>query len=507
MSRDAIVVGSGPNGLVAAVTLARLGLSVTVLEAQPTIGGGARTLDLAMADGIVHDVCSAVHPMAWASPVLRSFDLSTRGLKLLTPEISYAQPLPDRRAGIAYHDLDRTADRLGTDGRAWHALFGPLSEHWESVVEVAMSDKRSLPRGLSGLGDLVAATRFGLAVLEQGTGMWGARFRTEEARALLSGVAAHAIAPMPSLGAAGTALLLGALAHATPAGNTDPRPGPPRTAGGWPIPRGGSGSIVAALLNELEAHGGEIVTDHAVRSRADLPSATAYLFDTSVFTLSTVLGDLLPPARRRSLAAFSRGNAAAKVDLVLSGPVPWSVPEVGRAGTVHVGGTRTDMARAEAAVAAGHHADRPMCLVSDPTVVDRSRASGDLRPLWTYAHVPAGSPRDVTEDVLDQLERFAPGVRDVVVASRCVPAARLAEHNANLTDGDIAGGRVTLWRMLARPSAHPNPYRQSGGVYLCSASTPPGPGVHGMSGWHAARRAARDVFGLRVPPLQPTPTR
>jgi phytoene dehydrogenase-like protein len=483
---DVVVVGSGPNGLAAGVTLARLGLSVTVLEAQPTPGGGARTLDLGLADGVVHDVCSAVHPMAWASPFFRAFDLPAHGVELLTPEVSYAQPLPGGRAGIAYRDLDRTVDRLGVDGPAWRRLLGPLAARWDAVAGVAMGDKRSLPPGADDVGGLVTAARFGAGLLEQGTRAWGARFRTAEAAALLTGVGAHAITPLPSLAAAGTALLLATLGHA---------------GAGWPIPRGGSGAITAALLADLGAHGGTVVTDHPVRTRADLPPARAYLFDTDPTTLVRVLGADLRPARRRALTAFPRGNAAAKVDLVLSGPVPWADPEVGLAGTVHVGGTRAEMVRAEAAVAAGRHAEAPMCLVSDPAVVDATREVRGLRPLWAYAHVPAGSTRDVTPDVLRQLERFAPGVRDVVVASRCIPAAEMAHHNPSLVGGDIAGGSPDLWRMIARPTPTANPYRQAGGVYLCSASTPPGPGVHGMAGYHAARRAAREVFGLRLPAL------
>ncbi|ANC32375.1 phytoene desaturase family protein [Isoptericola dokdonensis] len=483
---DVVVVGSGPNGLSAAVTLARVGLSVTVLEAQPTPGGGARTLDLGLADGVVHDVCSAVHPMAWASPFFRAFDLPAHGVELLTPEVSYAQPLPGGRAGIAYRDLDRTLGRLGVDGPAWRRLLGPLAARWDAVVGVAMGDKRSLPPGADDVGGLVTAARFGAGLLEQGTRAWGSRFRTAEAAALLTGVGAHAITPLPSLAAAGTALLLATLGHA---------------GAGWPIPRGGSGAITAALLADLAAHGGTVVTDHPVRTRADLPPARAYLFDTDPATLVRVLGAVLRPARRRALTAFPRGNAAAKVDLVLSGPVPWTDPEVGLAGTVHVGGTRTEMVGAEGAVAAGRHAETPMCLVSDPAVVDTTREVRGLRPLWAYAHVPAGSTRDVTQDVLGRLERFAPGVRDVVVASRCTPAAEMAHHNPSLVGGDIAGGSPDLWRMIARPTPTANPYRQAGGVFLCSASTPPGPGVHGMAGHHAARRAARDVFGLRLPTL------
>ncbi|WP_278235545.1 NAD(P)/FAD-dependent oxidoreductase [Isoptericola sp. AK164] len=498
---DVVVVGSGPNGLAAAVTLARVGLSVTVLEARSTAGGGARTLDLDLSPGLRHDVCSAVHPMAWASPFFRAFDLPAHGVELLTPEVSYAQPLPDGRAGIAYRDLERTAERLGSDGGAWRSLLGPLAARWEAVVAVGMSDKRSMPRGVSDVGGLLGAARFGAAMLEQGTGAWGARFRTEEAAALLTGVAAHTIAPMPSLGAAGTALLLGALAHATPDGTPSEATAPGGFDGGWPIPRGGSGAIAAALLADLEAHGGTVVTDHPVRVCTDLPSAHVYLFDTPASTLVDVIGDALFPTCHRALSRFPTGNAAAKVDLVTDGPIPWADPEVARAGTVHVGGTRADMARAESAVAAGEHAEAPVCLVSDPVVVDPDREVGGRRPVWAYTHVPSGSTVDVTETVLAQLERFAPGVRDAVVATRCTPAAELAGHNLNLVDGDIAGGRTSLWRMIARPTAAANPYRQAGHVYLCSASTPPGPGVHGMSGWHAARRAAYEVFGIRVPAL------
>lgn len=528
-----MVVGSGPNGLAAAVTMARAGLEVTVLEAQPTVGGGARTAELGLASGLVHDVCSAVHPMAWASPFFAAFDLAARGVELRTPEVSYAQPLPGGRAGIAYRDLERTVAGLGADGAAWRSLVGRLAQDPRVTAAVGLGDKRSIPTpvraGLPGLtgvwsgsaaGDdgsgpnigrstrraagLVTLGRFGLGVLEQGTRLWGRRFTDDVAPALLTGVAAHAIAPLPSFAAAGTALLLAALAHA---------------GAGWPLPRGGSGAIVAALVADLEAHGGRIEIGRPVRGLADLPPARCVLFDTTPRTVLEVLGDRVAPSVARGLRGFRYGNAAAKVDLVLSGPVPWTVPEVGRAGTVHVGGTRAEMARAEAAVHGGRHAELPMVLLSDPTVTDPDREVGGLRPVWAYAHVPAGSDVDVTEAVLRHVERYAPGVRDVVVAARCVPAARMSDHNANYVGGDIAAGAVTLAQVFARPVWRADPYRvptvapssagpvadalATGGVYLCSASTPPGPGVHGLGGWYAASRALRDVFARPTPSLSP----
>jgi phytoene dehydrogenase-like protein len=487
---EVVVVGAGPNGLAAAVTCARAGLRVQVLEAQPTIGGGARTLDLGLAPGIVHDLCSAVHPMAWASPFFQAFDLRARGVELLTPQVSFAQPLPGGRAGIAYRDLARTVDGLGPDGAAWAALVGRLSEHADAVAAVALGDKRSVPDGL-GLAGLPAALRFGLEVLEQGTRAWDRRFAGDVAPALLTGVAAHAIAPLPTTAAAGTALLLASLGHA---------------GAGWPVPSGGSQALTDALVEDLRAHGGSVLVDRPVRGWSDLPRAHSYLFDTTPRTLLRVLGDKLPARRRRALERFRHGNAAAKVDFVLSGPVPWDARDVALAGTVHVGGTRAEMAAAEAAVAAGRHAERPVMLVSDPSVVDPGRRVGGLRPLWSYAHVPAGSDVDVTEAVTAHIERYAPGFRDVVVASRCIPAAEMSQHNESYVGGDIAGGAVTMRQMLARPTPRLDPYASGrDGVYLCSASTPPGPGVHGMAGWLAARRALREVFSIRdLPSLSPT---
>lgn len=480
---DVVVVGSGPNGLAAAVVMARAGLAVEVFEEQPTVGGGARTLDLGLAQGVRHDLCSAVHPMAAASPFFAAFDLPARGVEFRYPEVSYAQPLDGGRAGVAYGDLNRTVDGLGADGPAWRRLFRPLIEHIDGVVEFGTFDRRRIPR------HTVTAARVGLRSLEQGSPLWNLRWRSDVAPALLTGVAAHTITAMPSVASGAAALVLATLAHSP----------------GWPLPVGGSQAITDAMIADLKAHDGVVHTGAAVTELGALPRADAYLFDTAPVGLLRIAGHRLPSAYARALSRYRYGNAVAKVDFVLSGPVPWQHPEVGRAGTVHVGGTRAEMAAAEAAVLAGRHPERPMVLLSDPSLLDPAREVGGLRPLWTYAHVPAGSSVDVGDAVQAQVERFAPGFSEVVVARRTISAAGLAWHNANYVNGDIAAGAVTLWQMLARPAPRWNPYATPvDGVYLCSAATPPGPAVHGMGGLHAARYALRDRFGIRrLPSLAP----
>lgn len=479
---DAVVVGSGPNGLAAAVILSRAGLHVRVLEAQPTIGGGARTLELGLAPGMRHDVCSAVHPLAVGSPFFANFDLPSRGVKLAQPGVAYAHPLDGHPAAVAYRSLDRTVEELEGDGRAWKRLLEPLVKAPDAVVAAALGDKRSVPcKALQ-----PASVQFGLRVAEQGSRAWNVRFSGVAAPALITGVAAHSITQLPSLAAAGTAMLLGSLAHNV----------------GWPIPEGGSQSIVDAMTTDLKNHGGEIVTNCPITSASQLPKAAAYLFDTAPDAIGRIFGDRLPWRYRRLARSFRFGNAASKVDFVLSGPVPWADPRVGGAGTVHVGGTRADMAYAEREVAKGRHAERPMTLLSQPAVADSTRLSrSGVRPLWTYAHVPAGSTVDTTEAITAHIERFAPGFRDVIISSHCTPAAELPRHNANYIGGDIAAGAVDMYRMVARPSLQWNPYKVPvPGVYICSASTPPGPGVHGMCGYFAAKRVLRERFGIRTMP-------
>lgn len=483
-SVDAVVVGAGPNGLAAAVTLARAGLEVVVYEAAGTAGGGARTESLGLAPDIRHDHCSAVHPLAAASPFFREFDLPSRGVDLLTPGISFAQPLDGARAVLAHRDLDRTAEAMGDAGAVWRALTAPLLSRLDVLLPAVLGDLRTLPspseRGaLATLATAVARAAAEVAFRRHDAGTPG------DALALLGGAAAHTISPIARPLPLGTGLMLAALGHGA----------------GWPIPRGGSAAITRALVADLLAHGGRVRLGEPVHTWRGLPRARAYLLDLAPGAVARIWEGRLPSRVAARFGRYRHGNAAAKVDFVLSGPVPWAVPEVGGAGTVHLGGTWAQVSRAEAEVASGRHASRPVVLVSDPAVADPGRQVNGLRPLWTYAHVPAGSSRDVTQDVIAQIERAAPGFRDVVVASRCRTAAEAPSVNPNLVGGDIGAGRITTAGFLLRPGVVPDPYSCGiPGVYLCSASTPPGPGVHGMSGWHAARRALRQRFGIPMPP-------
>lgn len=474
---DVAVVGSGPNGLAAAVVMARAGLDVHVYEAAETIGGGARTAEL-IEPGHFHDICSAVHPMAIASPFFRSFELERR-VELRVPEVQYGTPLDGGRAAVAFRSLDETTAGLGADGPAYRRLMAPLLQRLDGVLDVATNALLRVPR------DPLAAALLGLATLEQGSPWWNRRFVGDQAPALLTGVAAHAVGPLPSVTPAGAGLMLALLAHAV----------------GWPIPVGGSASIAAALAADLVAHGGTIHTGERVDHLASLPGRVK-LLDVAPPGFLRMAGQELPERYRRALESYRFGNAACKVDFILSGPVPWAAPELARAGTVHVGGTRAAMAEAENLVAAGRHPGEPYVLVSQPTVVDPGRAPEGRHVLWSYCHVPAGSSVDMAEAVTARIERFAPGFRDVVLASRTTTAADMAAHNENYVGGDFSAGLMDVRGLLRRPVLSTVPWRTPlPGVYLCSSSTPPGPGVTGMPGYHAAKHALKDIFGLRVPGL------
>ena len=474
---DVVVVGAGPNGLAAAVTLARSGLSVQVFERNATIGGGARTSELTL-PGFRHDVCSAVHPMALASRFFREFQLARR-IELRLPPVSYGHPLDGGRAGLAYLDLERTAEGLGRDGPAYRRLMAPLVARADEVAGFTGSNLLGVP------AHPVSAMRFGLRALEQGSPLWNVRFAEEVAPAMLTGVAAHTILPMPGVAPAGAGLALGTSAHAR----------------GWPIPVGGSQAIVDALAADLLDHGGRITTDAEVTALDELPSARAILMDVTPRALLRLAGRRVPDAYARSLRRFGYGNGVAKVDFALSGPVPWSNPGLAEAGTVHVGGTRAQIAGAEHDVALGRHSASPYVLVSQPSIVDDSRAPAGRHVGVRPQHVPRGSTVDQQEAITRQIERFAPGFRDRVLAASSRTAEDVERYDPNYVLGDIASGTPSIGQLLRRPVFSADPWRTAiPGVYLASASTPPGPGVTGLNGWYAALSALRHEFGVHALP-------
>lgn len=474
---DVTVVGSGPNGMAAAVICARAGLAVQVVEAQPTFGGGARTFPDPEYAGVRHDICSAVHPLALASPFFAEFNLAARGVDLVVPEISYANPLPGGRAAVAYHDLQRTCAEL-EHGDSWRTLLGPLTAHPEGVLGFFLGDKRSLPP------DLPTTIRAGLRVLAQGSPAWGS-LRGEDARALFTGVGTHAISTMPSPVNSGAGIMLATVAHTA----------------GWPVPVGGSQAIMDALLADLEAHGGQLVVGQPVTS----PPSGVVIYDTAPTALLDIYGSAVPDHYANALRRYRYGPGVCKVDFVLSGDIPWRDERMAASPTVHLGGTRAQMKQSEKEIASGRHAEHPMTLAALPHLCDPSRIdTAGRRPLWTYAHVPAHSSADLTETITALFEEAAPGFRELVVAARCIPAADMAAHNANYVGGDIIVGGATLFAAIVGPTLRWNPWTTPiPKAYLCSAATPPGTGVHGMCGYYAARTVLKREFGLTLPSLRP----
>ncbi|MCW2601500.1 MAG: FAD-dependent oxidoreductase [Frankiales bacterium] len=471
----AVVVGSGPNGLAAAVALAQRGHQVTVLEAHDQIGGGTRTAELTV-PGLQHDVCSAIHPFGIASPYLSSLPLAAHGLVWRWPEVDLAHPLDDGTAAVMVRSIDDTAAGLGSDGDRWRQMFGPLVDAFDELATDVLGPLLRVP------SHPLLMAKFGLRAGLPAT-VLVRRFATEHARALFAGSAAHAFRPLNRPATAGVGVMLVAAGHRY----------------GWPVAEGGSQAITAALASLLRSLGGTIETGVAVRSFADLPPSDAVLFDTTPAALADIAGDRLPQRRARAYRRFRHGPGAYKVDLAVRGGIPWTAEACRRAGTVHVGGDTADIASAEAAVSRGTMPPRPFVLVGQQHVADSTRSVGDVHPVWAYAHVPHGHRGDVTEALLDQLERFAPGTRERVVGCHVMTPADLAAYNANDVGGDITGGENSLPQLLARPVLARDPYATGiPGIFLCSASTPPGAGVHGMCGWHAASRAAAYLEGLSL---------
>jgi phytoene dehydrogenase-like protein len=470
---DAVIVGGGPNGLAAAIEIARAGHTVALFEASPTVGGGSRSAELTL-PGFIHDVCSTIHTFGRTSPFFAGVDLETRGLRWIDPPAALGHPLDDGTAVMVRGGTERTAAgfRNGADAAAYRRLFDPLVDHWETLLpdllapfHIPLSPGRAFRMarfGLDGIGSATSLTR---------------RFRGERARALLGGVAAHSILGLTEPVSAAAAMLLLAAAHAD----------------GWPFPEGGAGRVPEAMATELRSLGGTIVVDRAVEAYEDLPGHRVAVFDTSPGDLATIAGERLPPGYRDRLARYRHGAGVFKLDLAIDGAIPWTAGELAEAATIHLGGTFEELARSEGLVAKGREPDRPFVLLAQTSLFDRSRAPDGHNTIWAYCHVPNGSSVDMTDRILAQIERFAPGFRERILAISAQRPAALQAYNANYLGGDIAGGRMDLGQLFTRPTRRlidpygtPNP-----AIFLGSASTPPGGGVHGMCGYHAAHSAMR----------------
>jgi phytoene dehydrogenase-like protein len=472
---DAIVVGGGPNGLAAAIVLARAGRGVGVVEARDTIGGGCRSAELTL-PGVIHDVCSAVHPMGRSSPLFRELDLGRHGLEWIEPPIQLAHPLDDGSAGLLYRDLGATTATFGSDADAatYRRWIGPMVDDWELIVRSVIGPMRPMRVTRHPF----ALARFGLPALLPVSAL-ARRFRSPVARALVAGAGAHSFLPLTRALGGGLGLALLVSGHAV----------------GWPIPRGGSQRIADALASVLRELGGEIETGRSVSSLRELPAHRAALLDLSPRDVLAVSGGRLGGAYAAQLRRFRHGPAAFKLDLVLDGPIPWRNPDVGRAATVHLGGRLEEIEASEEAVGRGQVHDRPFVLLSQPSRFDPTRAPDGRHVVWAYCHVPNGWDGDATDRILRQVERFAPGFRDRIVAQHVLRPADLEDYNANYIGGDINGGMMHWAQFFTRPAVRLDPYSTPDpAIFVCSASTPPGGGVHGLCGLHAAESALRGVL-------------
>jgi len=462
---DAIVIGSGPTGLAAAITLTQRRQKGLVLEARDAIGGGTRTAEITL-PGFHHDICSAIHPLGLASPFFRRLPLQEFGLEWVFPPVALAHPMDDGHAAILTRSLDESAASMGDDSRAYRKLMAPLVDSWQEILGDILGPLPLPPR------HPVSLTRFGLHALRSLRGLAEAHFQGAEARGLFAGLAGHGMLPLEEPTTSSIALVLGMLAHAV----------------GWPIPLGGSQAISTAMAAYLETLGGEIVTGQEVTSLEGLPESRAILMDVTPRQIVEICGELLPYRYRKQLEGYRYGPGVCKVDYALNSPIPWKAPECNQAGTVHLGGTLEEISTSEKLVWQGEHPEKPLVLLAQQSLFDEGRAPTGKHTAWAYCHVPSGSTLDVSENITTQIERFAPDFRDLILAKHVYTASQMQAYNPNYVGGDINGG-VQDWRQLfTRPVARWSPYTTPvKGLYICSSATPPGGGVHGMCGYHAAR--------------------
>ncbi len=467
---DAVVVGSGPNGLAAGIRLALEGYAVKIFEASRTVGGGMRTKELIRPD-YLHDVCSAIHPMAASAPFLKQLPLDDYGLKWIHPKIAAAHPLDDEPAVALFNDLYKTALHLKADNKLYQKIVEPIEQNWDGLSRDFLGPLR-FPNNPIQMG------LFGLKALQPAT-LFQKRFQTERAKALFAGMAAHSILPLDAIATTAIALVFFGTAH----------------TGGWPLPEGGSQSIANAMATYFASLGGKIETGRPIKSLDDLPPSKAILFDLSPQQISNIVDDKFPPSYRQRLRKFKKGSGVYKIDYILKEPVPWNDPECGKAGTVHLGGTFDEIAASEKKMDEGGHPENPFVLVTQQSLFDKTRTPDDKETLWAYCHVPNGSTVDMTDAIENQIERFAPGFKDVIDEKVTMNTEDLENYNANYIGGDINGGRQDITQLFTRPVNLIHPYATPAeGIYICSASTPPGGGVHGMCGYHAANLVLKKEF-------------
>ncbi len=468
MKYDAVIIGSGPNGLAAGIRLVQAGLSVKIFEKADTIGGGTRTLELTQPD-FYHDICSAIHPMAKASPFLNSLPLADYGLKWIHPEVPVAHPLDHEPAGALFRSLDKTVEHLGEDGNTYRKWITPFIDSWDDLLTDILAPFSPIPN------NPILMARFGLKALRSAHG-FAKRYQTQKARAIFAGIAAHGIMPFDKTATAAIGLVLGSAAHTV----------------GWPYPKGGSHAITKAMAAYFESLGGEIETGTEITSFDELPKSSAVLFNNTPKQILEIAGKKLLPDYVKKLHNYDYGQGVFKLDFALSGPIPWKDELCRKAGTVHVGGTLEEIAASEKQSANGKHPEKPYVLVAQQSLGDESRAPSGNHTGWAYSHVPNGSTEDMTEPIIRQIERFAPGFRDCIIDTHKMNSMAMQTYNPNYIGGDINGGRADITQLFTRPAGLFDPYHiPKTNMYIASSSTPPGGGVHGMCGFHAAESALR----------------